>query len=278
MQNIHNDLDVSEHDENAGDEGRSSSGDLIGISDADSSEGDASVSESNLPVFNRPAVGDKQWNRTDAIRYLKYEFWLVDSGSGGSWPSFLKDLDALRIRKDRPRHGLYLELYYLVHKHYDEVEASDQQMTASDNSTTREARGALRNTVIAWFNGGWREDQQTVRHQRSLLPSQAEMMVSKFIDPYGDMDGIIVGTAASLGLMHLFSIDGGVDAQTDVESDRPTAAIANTMAAQTEQQIADVARTLWTSVRICTESANRIPQLAAKHSRWQPTHRHFANT
>ncbi|OBS28592.1 hypothetical protein FPOA_02528 [Fusarium poae] len=192
MENKHNDLDASKHGGNAGD--------LIGIYNEDSEEVEVIIPDENshafIRFFNRPAVGEKQWTRTDAIRYLKCEFWLLGPRKEGQPPP--KNLDEVHIGKDHPFYGLYLELYILIHKHYDEVSASAQQMIASDNSTTREARNALAKAADARHNGD--------HHWQTLLPLPAEMMVSRFIHPYNALDETVATLASQLNVLHLLCI------------------------------------------------------------------------
>jgi hypothetical protein len=58
---------------------------------------------------------------------------------------------------NHPHYDLYCQLAELIGKHYDEVRKSSKAkpLTASDNTTTRDAKVAMKNAGIAKYNGGY---------------------------------------------------------------------------------------------------------------------------
>ncbi|KAJ3541620.1 hypothetical protein NM208_g4519 [Fusarium decemcellulare] len=166
--------------------------------------------------------------------YLDIKFWLHHPRNAGK----AIDSNNYAIKDDHPEINLYYQLHTLIQQHFNEIEAAiaksaaknknNQAVSKSETSTTQKVKGQVKSLVngatIAFFNGGYSKHRGKSRHWMAFVPSKAELMVSRFIDPYGRLNSSIAGPISAMGLGCMLSITGGTRGPTTHAS---TASISN---------------------------------------------------
>lgn len=160
----------------------------------------------------------KEWCRRDALIWLRFEFNLHDPNRH---PDDMLDYLAISdINDGHPQYNLYVELENLINAHYDEINGEieagvqddaqideffdddEEGWAGKETYLIRKTSSKLRAAYVARLSGhkNWEE----------LLPSQAEVMLSRFVEPYGALHNTTATLGPSLGRMWMAEVSSGV--------------------------------------------------------------------
>ncbi|RSL68929.1 hypothetical protein CEP54_002561 [Fusarium duplospermum] len=165
--------------------------------------------------------GFKEWGRQDALKALRDEFWEKDPGRDET--SRPNNNPNSTIDAGHPDYDLYTRIETLIHAHYDEIydeiEAGiirDAQngdpdneagaWTGTETSLIRKTVDQLKDAVAAVRSGGYKKMDGHDVDWKELLPSQEEIILCRFVDPYGVMHATIFRLIAIMGVEWMGSI------------------------------------------------------------------------
>lgn len=158
--------------------------------------------------------GVKERSRQDALKALSMEFWM--SRPDRHPDDVLDNHDVLDVNDGHPRYDLYKQIQTLIHAHYDEIydkieagildDAStegshdvERDWAGTETSLIRKTESQLRDAIAARrCAGGYKNFDGRDMHWKECLPSQVEIMLSRFVDPYGAMHDMIAGMVSYL--------------------------------------------------------------------------------
>ncbi|RSL93880.1 hypothetical protein CEP52_012990 [Fusarium oligoseptatum] len=165
--------------------------------------------------------GFKEWSRQDALKALRIEFWMChperdETDTPYNNPNFTVDAD-------HPEYYMYTRLETLIHAHYDEIydkieagtvqdaqnDDSDDEVggwTGTETSLIRKTVDQLKDAAAAYRAGGYKKIDGRDAHYKELLPSHEEVMLCRFVDPYGMGHGTISHLIGFLRVGWMFSI------------------------------------------------------------------------
>ncbi|EEU35023.1 uncharacterized protein NECHADRAFT_78556 [Fusarium vanettenii 77-13-4] len=217
--------------------------------------------------FDGPVRGSatkKVWTRTDALQCLHVEFWLCSlEHTAGEQPDF----DCSRPDGDYPEWDLFLRVERLINEYYDGIESGelDEEMadddtlvagngkiatpvtgkgketagtkrdkTKGESNVVRKTKNRVRDAAKAYMNGGYGESRGNKKWWTDYLPDQAELMLPRFVDPYGATNGTIAGHLATMQRGWMIQIGGrpatGVSGKQARVDDNMSAVAANAAA------------------------------------------------
>lgn len=156
--------------------------------------------------------GVKEWSREDALKALNLEFWVYHPDRHPD--DVADDHDVCDVNDDHPQYDLYKQIQTLIHAHYDEIEAGildndstqgfhDEEIrwAGTETSLIRNTKKQLRDAIAARGSaGGYKNFDGRDMHWKECLPSQAEIMLSPYVDPNGRMHEMIADMVFYLGI------------------------------------------------------------------------------
>ncbi|RTE82086.1 hypothetical protein BHE90_003406 [Fusarium euwallaceae] len=191
---------------------------LLGADYSDNEAADGEESGNHEPDDNDDGFA-KPWSREDAIDRLDLEFWMHHPNCEPEENSHSSN--GIHVGPDHPQFHLYARIHGLVNKYYDELDREgESNMVGETKDQVQHARNAFHTNGYG-ING---------KYWSKLLPDQAEMMLPRFIDPHGDMDGAIAGSLATMGRGWMLSINGkevGNDSVTARNNSNDAASVAS---------------------------------------------------
>ncbi|RSM20313.1 hypothetical protein CDV31_000808 [Fusarium ambrosium] len=127
------------------------------------------------------------------------------------------------VDADHPEYYMYTRLETLIHAHYDEIydkieagivqdaqnDDSDGEVggwTGTETSLIRKTVDQLKDAAAAYRAGGYKKIDGRDAHYKELLPSHEEVMLCRFVDPYGMGHGTISHLIGFLRVGWMFSI------------------------------------------------------------------------
>ncbi|RTE76987.1 hypothetical protein BHE90_008558 [Fusarium euwallaceae] len=163
----------------------------------------------------------KEWGRQDALKALRDEFWKKHPGRDEA--DKLDNSPNSTINADHPDYDMYTRLEALIHTHYDEIydeieagiirDAQDGDpdneagaWTGTETSLIRKTVDDLKDAVAAVRAGGYKMVDGHHVDWKELLPSQEEIMLCRFVDPYGARHATIFRLIATMGVEWMGSI------------------------------------------------------------------------
>ncbi|KAL6353668.1 hypothetical protein LRP88_12981 [Fusarium phalaenopsidis] len=169
--------------------------------------------------YDGPTKGSatkKIWIRQDALQCLNVEFWLTRPGhQAGQEPDF----DCPKAERNHVEYELFLRLEHLIHEYYNgtedgelgdgmadgdtpmtnpvekgkEAAGSKREKIKGESNLVRKTKNRVRDAAKAYINGGYGYSRGNKKWYTEFLPDRAELMLSRFVDPYGAANGTIAG-------------------------------------------------------------------------------------
>ncbi|KAJ4211612.1 hypothetical protein NW757_014806 [Fusarium falciforme] len=170
-----------------------------------------------------PAKGSgtkKVWTKQDAFQCLNVEFWLSHpKHQAGEEPSF----DCPKADSSHPHYEWYLRLENLIHEYYDNGDPDDEdepagtkrERTKGESNLVRKTKNRVRDAVKAYLTGGYGYSRGSKKWYTEFLPDRADLMLVRFVDPYGAANGTISGHLQTMSRSWMAEIGGRPDTGTN---------------------------------------------------------------
>jgi len=189
-------LDADDSDPSTNTSARSLARALNGCSEAPDN-GEAGDEESNNTESNDDDDGASElWTCNDAIERLRVEFW--EHHPSCEPEEAPHSGDNVSTGYDHPQFHLYARIHGLINEYYDEVDRN------GESNMIGRTKDQVKKALEAFHASGYGVNG---KYWAKLLPDQAEVMLPRFIDPCGDMDGVIAGSLAAMGCGWMLSIN-----------------------------------------------------------------------
>ncbi|KAI8652161.1 hypothetical protein NCS56_01433500 [Fusarium sp. Ph1] len=190
--------------------------------------------------YDGPTKGSttkKTWVRQDAIQFLNVEFWLTrPEHKAGEEPDF----DCPRAEANHTDYEIYLRLERMIHEYYTSNEDGDPDEGAADADTPmthptekgkepagskrdktkgesnviRKTKNRVRDAVKAYLHGGYGYSRGSKKWYTEFLPDRAELMLPRYVDPYGATNATIAGHLQTMKRSWMAEIGGRPDTGT----------------------------------------------------------------
>ncbi|RSL70960.1 hypothetical protein CEP53_001642 [Fusarium sp. AF-6] len=137
------------------------------------------------------------WTREDAINSLNLEFWMHHpSRRLGETAHNREDIS---VRSDNPQYGLYLQILGLINQYFAVIDiGGETRMAVRIKDRVKDAFNTFR-------AGGYSVDG---RHWAGILPGRAELMLTRFVVSYDDIDRSIASMLGAIGRIRMLYIEG----------------------------------------------------------------------
>ncbi|KAL5618389.1 hypothetical protein FOVSG1_000611 [Fusarium oxysporum f. sp. vasinfectum] len=139
-----------------------------------------------------------QRSRNDAMLALQAEFWKKNPRNRRE--DF--DIEKCQIQEDHPALEKYHELAKLINQYYDDIDKDE--VKGHTNKSKSERIRAVENKVwrayLAYEHNGFGMVRGKLTHWRQMPPTTSEMIMDRFVHPYGHGNSAILGYTQSMGI------------------------------------------------------------------------------
>ncbi|KAK7413453.1 hypothetical protein QQX98_007678 [Neonectria punicea] len=146
----------------------------------------------------------KKWDYESAMKSLLHEF---------RWNGLKMCDEGIITEEKQPLSELYTATARVLLDHfYPESPETGRRKLRDDSKDTseavfiRQARDAIRNAAIAYYNDGYVTDDGQRKHYLTTIPPRHVILAIRFLNPYGAADDSIAGHLASIGKTHLMEV------------------------------------------------------------------------
>ncbi|KAH7219149.1 hypothetical protein DER44DRAFT_847118 [Fusarium oxysporum] len=121
------------------------------------------------------------------------------------------DVEKCQIQEDHPALEKYHELAKLINQYYDDIDKDE--VKGHTNKSKSERIRAVENKVwrayLAYEHNGFGMVRGKLTHWRQMLPTTSEMIMDRFVHPYGHGNSAILGYTQSMGIISELDIMHG---------------------------------------------------------------------